>query len=49
MAQQGAIPRRYTRVMRIAVGSDHAGFEMKTAVAKHLADAGHQVIDLGTD
>ena len=49
MAQQGAIPRRYTRDMRIAVGSDHAGFEMKTAVAKHLADAGHQVIDLGTD
>ena len=35
--------------MRIAVGSDHAGFELKTAVAKHLVNAGHQVIDLGTD
>lgn len=35
--------------MRIALGADHAGFALKTAVAKHLADAGHDVIDLGTD
>jgi ribose 5-phosphate isomerase B len=35
--------------MRIAVGSDHAGYELKVAVAKHLSDAGHQVLDLGTD
>ncbi len=35
--------------MRIAVGSDHAGFDLKAVVAKHLADGGHQVIDLGTD
>jgi ribose 5-phosphate isomerase B len=34
--------------MRIAVGSDHAGFELKAALAKHMADAGHQVVDLGT-
>jgi ribose 5-phosphate isomerase B len=35
--------------MRIAVGSDHAGFDLKTTLARHLADAGHQVDDLGTD
>ncbi len=35
--------------MRIAVGSDHAGFELKSALAKHMVDAGHQIIDLGTD
>jgi ribose 5-phosphate isomerase B len=35
--------------MRIALGADHAGYPMKLAVAKHLADAGHEVIDHGTD
>ena len=35
--------------MRIALGADHAGFPLKTFVAKHLADRGHEVIDLGTD
>ena len=35
--------------MRIAVGSDHAGHPLKATLAKHLADAGHQVVDLGTD
>ena len=35
--------------MRIAVASDHAGFRMKALVARHLAESGHQVHDLGTD
>lgn len=35
--------------MRIAVASDHAGFRLKTVVAAHLADGGHEVLDLGTD
>lgn len=35
--------------MRIALGGDHAGYILKTVVAKHLADGGHEVIDLGTD
>lgn len=35
--------------MRICLGADHAGFPLKSLVAKHLADQGHDVIDLGTD
>lgn len=35
--------------MRISLGSDHAGYALKTVVAKHLADSGHDVIDHGTD
>ena len=35
--------------MRIAVAADHAGFRLKTVVAAHLADGGHEVIDMGTD
>ena len=35
--------------MRIAVGSDHAGFLLKRAVAGYLSGEGHDVVDLGTD
>jgi ribose 5-phosphate isomerase B len=35
--------------MRIALGSDHAGYPLKSLVAKHLLDAGHDVLDVGTD
>jgi ribose 5-phosphate isomerase B len=35
--------------MRVAVAADHAGYRMKAVVAAHLADAGHEVVDLGTD
>ncbi len=34
--------------MRIAVGSDHAGFDMKNIVAEDLRKAGHEVVDVGT-
>ena len=34
---------------RIAIGSDHAGFELKQHLAELLAGAGHDVDDLGTD
>ncbi|WP_447006136.1 ribose-5-phosphate isomerase [Saccharothrix isguenensis] len=33
--------------MRVYLGSDHAGFELKTHLAKHLTDAGHDVVDVG--
>lgn len=32
----------------IAVGADHAGFEYKTAIVKHLNKSGYQVADYGT-
>ncbi len=35
--------------MRIAIGADHAGFELKQILAAHLRQHGHQVIDEGTD
>jgi ribose 5-phosphate isomerase B len=35
--------------MRIAIGADHAGFELKEHVKHLLAEAGHEMIDLGTD
>ena len=35
--------------MDIAIGADHAGYEMKEAMGSHLEAAGHRVIDLGTD
>ena len=34
--------------MRIAVGSDHAGFALKEDLAACLRELGHQVLDVGT-
>ena len=34
--------------MRIAVGSDHAGYDLKTAVVAYLNERGLTVVDLGT-
>ena len=33
--------------MRVAVGGDHAGFEMKKLVAEHVKSLGHTVVDAG--
>ncbi|GGS42226.1 ribose-5-phosphate isomerase [Actinokineospora fastidiosa] len=33
--------------MRVYLGSDHAGYELKAHLAKHLAAAGHDVTDVG--
>jgi len=34
--------------MRIAIGADHGGYELKSSLAAHLREAGHQVQDVGT-
>jgi ribose 5-phosphate isomerase B len=34
--------------MRVALGSDHAGFELKNQLASTLSNAGYTVFDLGT-
>lgn len=33
--------------MRIAIGADHAGFEMKRDLAAYLAKSGHEITDIG--
>lgn len=35
--------------MKIALGSDHAGYRYKEAIKQHLRSAGHEVVDFGTD
>ena len=35
------------RAVRVYLGSDHAGFELKNHVATHLAEQGHEVTDVG--
>ena len=34
--------------MRIAIGADHAGFELKNSVVEYVRSTGHAVHDLGT-
>jgi len=35
--------------VRIAIGSDHAGFQLKSHFIDVLKQAGHEVVDFGTD
>ncbi len=35
--------------MKIAIGSDHAGFDLKERLKEYLTATGHEPIDLGTD
>ena len=34
--------------MKLVIGADHAGFELKTALAAFLENSGHQMLDVGT-
>ena len=33
--------------MKVVIGSDHAGFQMKNAMGVLLASLGHEVLDVG--
>lgn len=35
--------------MKIVIGSDHAGFEMKRVIKEHLRGKGYEVYDVGAD
>ena len=35
--------------MRVAIGADHAGFNLKQELVAELQRLGHEVLDLGTD
>lgn len=35
--------------MRIAIGSDHAGYDLKCHLIETIARLGHEAVDLGTD
>lgn len=35
--------------MRVAIGSDHAGYDQKERLKAHLAQEGFEVVDVGTD
>ncbi len=35
--------------MKVALGADHGGFELKEAIKAHLNEKGYEVVDFGTD
>lgn len=35
--------------MKISIGSDHGGYQLKTEIVNHLISQGHQVVDFGTN
>ncbi len=37
-----------SKAMRISIGADHGGYDLKNSLAAHLLEAGHQVEDVGT-
>lgn len=47
--QQGVSSGPDTSGMQLYIGSDHAGFELKEVLLRHLKDAGYTVVDKGTN
>ncbi len=48
-AGTGSPPIAQGAAVRVVIGSDHAGYELKQELIAHLSDAGHLVTDVGTD
>jgi ribose 5-phosphate isomerase B len=46
---QAGRPARSVTGVLVAMGSDHAGYQLKEDLKAFLSDAGHEVMDLGTD
>jgi ribose 5-phosphate isomerase B len=40
---------RHFALVRVYIGSDHAGFELKAHLLRELAGAGHEVVDVGPE
>ena len=36
-------------ILRLVIGSDHAGFILKEELKEKLSEEGHEIIDVGTD
>jgi ribose 5-phosphate isomerase B len=34
--------------MKIAIGSDHGGFPLKSMISRYLSDKGHEILDAGS-
>lgn len=41
--------KRGRKIMKIAIGNDHAALELKWEIAKYLEELGHEVVNFGTD
>jgi RpiB/LacA/LacB family sugar-phosphate isomerase len=35
--------------MRVVIGSDHGGFQLKNVLVEYISQSGHEVIDVGTE
>ena len=44
----GSPPHPYNSSVKIALGSDHAGYRYKELIKEHLLREGHEVMDFGT-
>lgn len=45
--RNGIMRGSFFPTMKISIGSDHAGFELKELLAKHLRDGGYEISDKG--